>query len=527
MLTITREDFRKIYAGTSVLAYEEIFYRDLKTDPVDDETLKAEYMPSKLWRLNNIYTVVNKQGDMVLFRMNRSQHRVYAASLRHPRLLILKSRQQGISTFWLVHFFDDACTKRNLSIGLMAQGQDEASTLLQRVKILWDELPNAFINYLRLAILTDNTKALSFNNGSNMFVRTSFRSTTLQRLHISEMGKIANNFPKKAKETKTGTLQTIAAGNLAIIESTAEGDNLFKDMWDKAVTYVGELSPKDFMPVFLSWIDDPDCISVHDEFVSDKHAKYFKELELELGIELSQPQKNFWIMQYRELGDDIFQEYPSTATEAFMANKDGAYYARLFMQWIKGYNREVPDLYDKNLDVQVAVDLGMDDTNVLSIFQDYNDSTRLIDEIYDSGEDIKYYCDLLKEKPYFNNIVHIILPHDAEVKELTSGKTRKQVFEEQLPGVQVSVLERIGLNEGIESVRQLLKRLWIDPRCTYLKSCLLNYSKEYDEKRMKWKNKPNHDEFSNGADSVRYMAIGSVIARGGQIKRRRGYGHDV
>lgn len=523
MLTITREQFREIYADTSVIKYEDLFY----TKPKDDADLKNNYIISKLWRLNNLYTIINKAGDKVIFRMNLSQHKVYAKSLKHPRLIILKSRQQGISTFWLVFFFDDLCTHSNFSIGLMAQGQDEASTLLTRVKLLWDELAPLVKRHWRINLSVDNTKALMLTNGSSIFIRTSFRSTTLQRLHISEMGKIANNFPKKAKETKTGTLQTIAAGNIAVIESTAEGDNMFKEMWDNAVTMYGELSSKDFLAVFLSWIDDPTCAEEKDQIISDKEAKYFARIEEEIGITLTREQKNFWIMQYRELGDDIYQEYPSTATEAFMVNKDGAYYARLYLMWVIGYNRVKENLYDPNLEVQVAVDLGMDDTNVLTIFQDYNDSTRIIDEIYDNGQDIVYYCDELKKKHYFSNIKHVILPHDAEVKELTSGKTRRQVFEEELPGVDITLLEKVSIQEGINAVRQMVKRLWIDPKCKYLIKCLLNYSKEWDDKRSRWRNKPDHNEYSNGADSIRYATTGARTFLFKKRKAKRAAGHDV
>lgn len=524
MLSISKEQFRATYHGTSILQYEGIFY----TTPKDQKDLEANYLTSKLWRVNHLYTIVNKHGKLTRFNMNLSQHKVYAASLRHPRLIILKSRQQGISTLWLVSFFDDACTKSNLSIGLMAQGQDEAATLLTRVKLLWDKAPQEFKNYLNLRIRTDNTKALSLTNGSNIFVRTSFRSTTLQRLHISEMGKIANKYPEKAKETKTGTLQALAPGNLGIIESTAEGDNLFKGMWDNAIKHYGQLSAKDFMPVFLSWLDDPDCVEPHLQIVNDKQNKYFAEIEKSLKITLTLEQKNFWVVQYRELGDDIYQEYPTTPIEAFMSNKEGVYYAKLYLEWVKGYKREIENLYDKNLDVEVAVDLGMDDTNVLVVYQEYTDGIRIIDEVYDNGKDIVYYTDILKEKPYYENITRIVLPHDAEVKELTSGKTRKQVFEEELPQVIIDVLERLDRKEGIEAVRQLIKILYIDPICQYIISCLFNYTKEYDDKRDRWRNIPLHNEFSNGADALRYLATGresyTVIDRKRKANR---LGHDV
>ena len=520
MLRISRELFRSIYAGTTILDYEDLFY----STPVDNEDLFNNYLPSKLWRLNNLYTIIDTRGNTVKFNMNVSQHKVYAKSLLHKRLIILKSRQQGISTLWLVSFFDDCCTVKNYSIGLMAQGQDEASTLLQRVKILWDNTPQEFKNYLNLSIAVDNTKALSLSNGSSIFVRTSFRSTTLQRLHISEMGKIANKYPEKARETKTGTLQAIAPGNTTVIESTAEGDNLFKEMWDKAVQYSGELSAKDFLPVFLSWIDDPDCTEPRRQVVTDKQEAYFARLEKELNCTLTEEQKNFWVVQHRELGDTIYQEYPSTPIEAFMTTKDGTYYARLYMEYVKAYKREVNDLYDPNLNVQIAADLGMDDTMVLTVFQEMPLETRIIDEIYDNGQPISYYTNILKKKPYFNNFNYLILPHDAAVRELTSGKSRLESFEEELPGVVVEVLPKVSTEDGINAVKELIKRLWIDTRCQYLISCFFNYRKEFDEKRNRWRDKPYHDEYSNGADSIRYVAMGRRVTKTiTKIKRSKGF----
>ena len=194
MLNITKEEFLDIYAGLEICNYVDLFY----SEPKNKQELFFMYMPSKLWRLNNLYTIVDKDGNEVIFRMNRSQHKVYAASLRHSRIIILKSRQQGISTLWLVAFFDDAITRKNFSIGLMAQGLDEASTLLERTKFLWDKLHPEVKRHFKVTLDKDNTQEFSLSNKAKIFIRTSFRSTTLQRLHISEMGKIANKNPDKA-----------------------------------------------------------------------------------------------------------------------------------------------------------------------------------------------------------------------------------------------------------------------------------------------------------------------------------------
>lgn len=538
MLSISKEQFKEIYGGTRLIGYIDLFY----TDPGSDEELYRDYLTSKLWRLNNLYTIVNKHGKRVRFKMNLAQHKVYAASLSHPRLVILKSRQQGISTLWLVSFFDDAVTNSDFSIGLMAQGQDEASTLLERTKILWDTLSPVVKRYFKLSISKDNTKEFSLSNGSNIFIRTSFRSTTLQRLHISEMGKIANKSPDKAQETKTGTLQAIAPGNTAVIESTAEGANMFKDMWDDAIKYSDQQSRKSFFPVFLSWLDDPDCVDDSLQHIRKPHADYFADIEKQTGRKLTDQQKNFWVAQWRELGDKIYQEYPSTPLEAFMVTKDGTYYAKLYLEHVKLGKREKADLYDKNLDVQVVVDLGMNDTNVLGVWQYYNKEFRLIDEVYDSGQKISYYTDILKTKPYYRNITRLVLPPDATVRELTSGKTREEVFTEELTGdeavdrldsLDVEVLPKESVNEGIEAVRGLILNLWVNPFCEYLIECFYNYTKEWDDRHGKgrWRDKPLHDEYSNGMDMVRYAARGIDVYGKirGEMKRRttRNRGMDV
>lgn len=522
-LSISREEFREIYDGLAILEHEYIFY----TKPINEQDLNKNYLTSKLWRLNNLYTIVDKWSNRRIFCMNRAQHIVYAASLKHPRLIILKSRQQGISTLWLVSFFDDGLTLRDTTIGLMAQGLDESEALLERIKLLWDELHPSIKNYLNLNIKVNNSKEFSLHNGSKIFVRTSFRSTTLQRLHISEMGKIANKNPEKAKETKTGTLQALARGNIGVVESTAEGDNMFKEMWDNAVLYSGDLASKDFYPVFLSWLDDPDCIEDKEQVLNYKQQEYFDNLEKSLKRKISQKQKNFWIVQYRELGERIYQEYPATASEAFMATKEGTYWAKLYFENVVQQNREVSNLYDKNLDVEIAVDLGMNDTNVILPFQCYTDGFRVISEFADNGQRIKYYTDWIKKQPWFSNVTRVILPHDARVTELTSGKTREEVFDYELNydadgdynhveelsrvrNITIDVLERTSsVNEDIEQVRQIMDQLWVDKACEYIKECFVNYRKEWNERLERFRDTPLHDEYSNGAAAIRYMVVGA------------------
>lgn len=513
MLSITEDEFNELYPD---LAGCYSFYNDPLPTGITKEQFEQRYLPSKLWRLNNLYTIVNKSGKAVRFVMNKAQHIVYARSRLHPRVIILKSRQQGISTFWLVSYFDDGLFQPLFNIGLMAQGVDEASTLLERTKFLWDHLDEDVKRFLNVGLDKDNAKSFTFSNHTNIFIRVSFRSTTLQRLHISEFGKIANHSPKKAKEVKTGTLQALAVGNTGIIESTAEGRNMFKEMWDASITalHSGELAPKDFYPVFLSWLDDPDCVSDVFQTETPEQTKYFEGL----GRVVTQEQRNFWIIQYRELGGDIFQEYPATAEEAFTASKDGTYYSRSYKENVVMRGKRVSGLYDPNLPTDVYFDLGVDDYTVMGFVQWHDGEWRLVKEYWNNGYSIDHYLDIALSTGW--PIRFFKLPHDGAKRDIGTGDARgrakplaqiaREYLRAQESSAKVLILGKGSILEDIEAVRRIIPKLSIDTSCKYLHDCFLNYSKEWDDKLQVWKETPLHDEYSHGADMLRQIAMGTI-----------------
>lgn len=512
-----------ISRASFILKYPKLNPENFFPAPFSDTELLEKFLPSKLWRLNNLYTIIDKDGRQVIFCMNDAQHTVYSQSLQHPRLIILKSRQQGISTFWLISFLDDCLFNSNLSAGLMANGVTEAATLLHRVKLAWSNFPLSLKTYFELSQTKDNASEIGFSNGSSLFIRTSFRSATLQRLHISEMGKIANHNPARAEETKTGTLQAIKSGNTVIIESTAEGKNMFSDDWDQAVMHQGGFAGKDFKPVFLSWLGDPDCVSPREETQSEKVHEYFSGLESVLDIAITAEQRNFWLMQQRELGDKVYQEYPATAEEAFTTSRDGTFYASLFLANITLKGRLVDNLWDKNLPVTAVFDLGMNDTFVITFWQDWQGSVRLIDEYRNSGEGLAHYVGVMDKKPYTIDLV--VLPHDVKVRELSTGQSRLHRLR-KLGLTRTRVLPKIAVSDGIEATRRMMENLWVDKKCTYCVDCFNNYSKDWDSHTQTWKDKPLHNEYSHGADCIRYKAV-SLLGTKKPRKKRGPQGFDV
>ena len=575
---ITEEQYRHIYAGTPGIEVVDLF----RKPPESDADYFANYFPSKIFRLNSgLYQIEDKKGKKIPFEMNYAQHIVYAAALRHSRIIVLKSRQQGISTLWLLSFIDDGITCDSFAIGLMSQGKKESQTLLSRTTVALEGLPEEVVKLLGISVLKNNSEAISFSNGSIMYIQTSFRSGTLQRLHISEMGKISAKYPEKAKETKAGSLQAIAPGNTVVVESTAEGrKNEFYKMWHEAADYVGNRTGMDFYPVFLSWVDDPDCTIDIPQVEDAEATEYFVKCEHNVNVmrgtkdfKLSQKQKWWWIAKKRELPEDIYQEYPATPDEAFAAVRDGAYYAVPYTEHVKEKQEihvltaeeielenekdvrspsytmmcrklDLPSLeaidydldnllYDNRLPVFAACDLGKNDMWVTIYFQVHADLNgqrewRVIgcygkEKSYGLG--IQHYVDEAKSRPY--KVSRWFLPHDANVEDLSADKSRADIF--RALGCRVKVLRvTSSVNNDISICRANMPMVWIDTdEAELVVDMMYNYSKEWDSKGGCWKDRPLHDEWSNPADAFRYMILGynggvGATIREGNVKKGPG-----
>jgi hypothetical protein len=208
-----------------------------------------------------------------------------------------------------------------------------------------------------------------------------------------------------------------------------------------------------------------------------------------------------------DFGQALFrQEYMCSFDAAIM----GAYYTKELMELKEG-GRETRVPYDKNNLVHTAWDLGISDTTAIVFFQDVGFERRIIDFYETNGAALDHYAKVLRDKGY-NYGTHF-LPHDADARELGTGKSRKDVLENLLSG-EIQVLPRLNVADGIQAVRSIFNRLWIDSeKCRRLLDALSNYRRDWDDKKKVFKDKPLHDWASNPADAFRYMALAEAKGR--------------
>lgn len=192
---------------------------------------------------------------------------------------------------------------------------------------------------------------------------------------------------------------------------------------------------------------------------------------------------------------------------SFTRGIEGSYYGRLIDEM--RMDGRICRIYPEVVKTYAVFDLGMNDSTSIIVWQHVNQEIHIIDHYENNGEAIEHYVRWLRSLDYLLDDVY--LPHDAKVRELSTGQSRIEAFSKA--GVSVSLVPNVGLLDGIETVRQILPRCWIEEKnCRHLVDSLEMYHKEYNEKFGIYSDRPTHDKWSHNADAMRYLAI--IVAHG-------------
>ncbi|ACR69187.1 terminase [Edwardsiella ictaluri] len=294
----------------------------------EQQALVRGYLSDPWWRLDNLYQIVDEQGRLVPFRMRPAQRQLFMEM--HEKNLILKARQLGFSTAIDLYLLDQALFSKNVKCGIVAQDKQAAAEIFRtKIEVPFDHLPGWLAGCFHAVKRHGGASGgyIEFAHGSNIMVATSFRSGTVQRLHISEHGKICAKYPAKAKEVRTGTLNAVAEGSIVFIESTAEGvGGDFYDMSLRAQEMAQSrlpLSSQDYKFHFYAWWQDPKyavAVPPGGLRLSRHHQDYFADVEQAMRISLSDRQKWWYVRKEAEQQQEMKQEFPSTPREAFLTS---------------------------------------------------------------------------------------------------------------------------------------------------------------------------------------------------------------
>jgi len=226
------------------------------------------------------FSIINKESQVVPFILNHIQNKYLQE--KSNKDIILKARQQGFSSLILAEFAADFLLVENSRLAIVADISDNAEELLERAKFFiksyeqkWQlKVPLKYNSKYELVNRETNSK-YTIGTAENYDFG---RSKTITKLHLSECA-----FYKQLNRVLAAATQAAVPTGRIVLETTANGFNDFKKLWDETV--LGETG---FKPLFYKASD-----FYNSEFLEQKK---------------------------KELREMYPQEYPETAEEAFLSS---------------------------------------------------------------------------------------------------------------------------------------------------------------------------------------------------------------
>lgn len=271
----------------------------------------------------------NKAAQLVPLDLNVPQQMVEAAADAQlaekgwVRLLILKARQQGISTYIEGRGYHRTSLWHNQIAYLLTHEQAASDALFEMVERYHDNNPLAPVTG------ASNAKTLEFEKLNSAYIVATAgakaggrgRSTTF--FHGSEVA-----FWPAAADHFKASVQTVPLlpGTEIFLESTANGpEGEFYERWQQAVRGVG-----DYIAVFIPWFVSPEYSREPEpdfELSWEAEDGEMSEAEYAEAYNLTLPQMRWRRGKIQELGGvaAFRQEYPANADEAFVSADKNSY----------------------------------------------------------------------------------------------------------------------------------------------------------------------------------------------------------
>lgn len=300
--------------------------------------------------------IVDKNGDQIPFKHNKIQKKINAkkkelkAAGKLVRILVLKARQEGVSTNEQGSMLFNTATKENRNGLIVAHTKPATSSIFDKAKYMYENLP-PHVKPLQKA---SNAIELVFDRptghkgkikglNSKISIQTAGslsigRGETIHYFHGSEFAFWEGPEGKEPRKQLAGIMAAMpkTPDTEAVIESTANGQNDFYDLWNEAVEGKSE-----WTPMFFPWHEFEEyampCTDEEYERLLDgldKRAReYLDGRTDESGkkmpgiiqmFNLSKGQVKWWIWTYRNDNNGdlnmMRQENPSFPEDAFITS---------------------------------------------------------------------------------------------------------------------------------------------------------------------------------------------------------------
>jgi len=310
------------------------------------------------------------------------------------------------------------------------------------------------------------------------------------------------------------TVDSIKSYEGADICWVEEGQNVSKRSWDILTPTIRKTGSEIWVSMnpdletdetYQRFVSNPpeDCVTITMNYIDNPWFNDVLEKErIECQTRRPDDYPNIWEGQCRP------------------AAEGAIYYKEMESASLQGRICNVP--YDPMLKAHVVVDIGWNDSMSISIVQRNTSEIRVIDYIEDSHKTLDYYSSVLKERRY--NWGKLWLPHDGYSGDVKTGKSCADIMIKlgwDVP--RRDEIAEMGVEDGIRVTRMTFPRIYFDRVKT---ERLIECAKRYRRTVSRATNEPGspmHDEYSHGADNLRYICVNADRMTNDGQKRQRSY----
>lgn len=331
---------------------KEMEFTSLNLGDYDEECLKRHVMTVSvlgiempIWKVIENFLWVKDQDtdEYVHFRLRYAQKMLYVELLKQSlngrpmRQDVLKARQLGFSTLIAGIIFVVACFRKNTRCIVMADIEEHASNIFEIYQNFYNNLDRSLPNYEEIRQFEEENphqrhpsslkpeiarkrsgRRLDWTNGSSIQVivvgENAGRSGSYTMVHSSETA-----FQATLKKTNRALFKTVSINNpqsMIFIETTANGFNDYKRMWDEHVSKGGI-----FHALFVPWFKNPDyTYEVPNGRLPTLEPWIYRKWKMH--PEITEEQIMWYWMRYSEDldVDGTLQEYPWDPTDSFISS---------------------------------------------------------------------------------------------------------------------------------------------------------------------------------------------------------------
>jgi hypothetical protein len=182
----------------------------------------------------NYFFIVNLDAGRQTIKLFEAQRDAILDILKNKRTIICASRQIGKSTLMTIVCLWNVIFKKDYQVAILANKEDQAKEILERIKLAYEELPN----WLKAGVSEFTKENLRLVNGSKIFVSTTsesgIRGKSVNLLFVDEFAHIAAQIADPFFKSVMPTISSSKSAKIVLISTPKGAEGKFYEIFRDA-----------------------------------------------------------------------------------------------------------------------------------------------------------------------------------------------------------------------------------------------------------------------------------------------------